>query len=339
MGEQTKIAWCDDTFNFGIGCEPAMMPNGKPHPGCVHCYAKAKNEYRGWVRDSTGDPAWGPWAPRKVTSDDNWKNPLRWARAAAKARQRRKVFCASLADVLEPKWPPEVLARLWDLIRKTHLVAESGRRVTAFQALCAASGSRIGGLDWLILTKRPERWAVIPEDVRPLVWLGTSVSDQATADEWIPRLLGAQGFALRFLSVEPLVGPVDLERWLWMAGPSSAGLFVDGLGRPRGGGGCGGQTVTCRPTRDIAWVIVGGESGPKARPCDVAWIRAIVGQCRAAGVPPFVKQLGARPYMERWNEERQDHETCWLDPEDSHGGDPSEWPEPFPREFPEVSRG
>lgn len=332
MGENTKIAWCDDTFNFGIGCECAIQPSGKPHPGCVNCYAKAQNEFRRWVRGPDGEAAWGPAAPRKVTSDDTWAKPARWARAAARAGTRRKVFCASLADVLDPAWPPQVLARLWELIRDTARICRSCSKSAGICDCVVPDDTVDGGLDWLILTKRPERWAAVPEDVRPLVWLGTSISDQATADEWVPRLLGAQGFALRFLSVEPLVGPVDLERWLWMAGPSSAGPFVDGLGRRRGGGGCGGQTLTCVPTRDISWVIIGGESGPKARTCDVDWIRAVVQQCRAAGVAPFVKQLGA--YAVDSISEFGDTTGDMLLYDDSHGGDPSEWPEPFPREFP-----
>lgn len=286
MGETTAIAWTDATFNPWIGCS-------KVHAGCTYCFAEAQNKLRGWTRGSDGQPTWGPGAPRKVTSPSYWKQPLAWAKAAAKAGERRRVFCGSLCDVLDKEAPPEALARLWQLIRATACGSCGNAGWKAARGEPHGPECR-GGLDWLILTKRPERWAVIPADVRPLAWLGTSISDQVTADVWVPRLLEAEGFALRFLSIEPLVELVDIERWLWMSGPSSAGPFVDGLGRRRGGSGCGGQMVTSRPTGDIAWVIVGGESGPKARPCDVAWIGSIVQQCRAAGVRCYVKQDSGR---------------------------------------------
>jgi len=310
MGDTTTIQWADASWSPVIGCT-------RRHTGCANCYAEQYGGRFG-VR-------WGPDGTRRQTSPAYWRKPLSWARKASLDGKRIRVF-PSLCDPLDPKIPEGTFLEWMDLIRRT---ARVSRHVVP-----GSMEIRSAGIDWLLLTKRPERWAAVPEDVRPLVWLGTSVSDQATADEWIPRLLGAEGFALRFLSVEPLVGPVDLDRWVFdrpaairsaMNGSSALNFEqADDVIDPMG----------------ISWIIIGGESGPKARPCDVAWIRAIVGQCRAAGVPPFVKQLGARPYMERWNEERQDHETCWLDPEDSQGGDPSEWPEDLRvREFPEVSRG
>ena len=128
-------------------------------------------------------------------------------------------------------------------------------------------------LDWLLVTKRPENFArMLPEDWGrgyANVWLGVSVEDQNAADERIPHLLAAPA-AVRFLSVEPMLGPISLR----------------------------GTAPTAENTHlpQLHWVIVGGESGPKARPCDVAWIRSIVQQCRAAKVPVFVKQdSGPRP--------------------------------------------
>ena len=116
------------------------------------------------------------------------------------------------------------------------------------------------------------------------VWLGVSVEDQRRADERMPLLLRTPA-ALRFASVEPMLGPVDLRPWL-----------SDG--------------------RRLDWVIVGGESGPGARPCKLSWIREIVDQCARAGVPVFVKQLGRRAW----------HDDKPLDLKDSKGGDPAEWP-------------
>lgn len=164
-------------------------------------------------------------------------------------------------------------------------------------------------VDWQILTKRPERAAEylargyepiiqamqrhVPDDIRlrmvergaggvwplPSVWLGTSVEDQQRADDRIPQLLRCPA-AVRFLSAEPLLGPIQLRTGVY-------NMPITGETR----------TYEARGTTldGIHWVIVGGESGPGARPMDLAWARSIVGQCRAAGVAAFCKQLGARP--------------------------------------------
>jgi protein gp37 len=139
------------------------------------------------------------------------------------------------------------------------------------------------------------------------VWLGVSVENQPAADERIPLLLETPA-AVRFLSCEPLLGPVDLETAL---------SVYDRHGEPSG--------PRCNPDGSpaIGWVIVGGESGQQARPCDRAWIEALVGQCREAGVPCFVKQLGAV-----WARENSG---------DLKGGDWTRWPKELRvREFPSL---
>lgn len=142
----------------------------------------------------------------------------------------------------------------------------------------------------------------------PNVWLGVSVENQEAADERIPLLLQTPA-AVRFLSCEPLLERVDLNR-------------VPRLSHP------------CAPSlngRGIGWVIVGGESGPGARPCELAWIRSIVDQCRAAGVPAFVKQLGATPIRQT------EDDQLWHIERDRKGGDMNEWPPDLRvREFPEA---
>lgn len=155
-----------------------------------------------------------------------------------------------------------------------------------------------------VLTKRPHRmreWMGANFPLPPFnVWLGVSVENRATADERIPILMETPA-AVRFLSVEPLLEHVDLcllARW---------------------------------PRPD--WVIIGGESGPNARPCNVIWIRSILNYCRAAEVPAFVKQIGARPFAPPCTS------ACATihgsQPKDRHGGDPAEWPEDLRvREFP-----
>ena len=167
-----------------------------------------------------------------------------------------------------------------------------------------------------ILTKRPERMAEylywhgqFTEDGGPLpnVWLGTSVENQQAADERIPHLLKCPA-AVRFLSIEPLLGAID-----FLYGPQAWGLLTD-----------------------IDWAIIGGESGSGARPCNVAWIRSLIDQCKAAGVPAFVKQLGKVPY---WAEHRGVAKTIHeLRLKHPKGGDMSEWPEDLRvREMPESS--
>ncbi len=190
-------------------------------------------------------------------------------------------------------------------------------------------GERIpgAGLDYLLLTKRPENWRLVPERVRSLIAFGFSASDQATLDEWGARAMGApvgyMGFRFRWLSLEPLVGPVVIPDWL-LAG--------------------------------LAWVIVGGESDThrRARPYNLAWAEAVIAQCRRAGVPVFHKQAGDCPVMDesRWrpgphlllNAGRKDDAPAGTVPLQlgSKGKNPAWWPKAMPalqaRQRPEVLR-
>ena len=240
MANDTSIEWCDMTWNPWIGCT-------RVSPGCQHCYAETMMDKR------YGKVKWGPQGTRVRTSADYWKQPLKWNREAAAEGIRRRVFCASLADVFESKPDQSGDLRewrfdLWNLIEATP------------------------HLDWLLLTKRPEN----VNDIAPYtyggdwprnIWIGTSVENQEYADKRIPELLTIPA-AVRFLSVEPLLGPVDLSQWLW----------ADMPGKPR--------------LNRIHWIIVGGESGHGARPMHPDWVRAIRDQCREAGVPFFFKQWG-----------------------------------------------
>lgn len=347
MAEHSSIEWTHHTFNPWRGC-------AKVHAGCTHCYAERN------VGVKMQGIAWGEvWqgGQRVVAADSAWHAPLRWAREAARAGERRRVFCASLADVLEvPRepdtWPSSWSAerireasnsvietgnalasarvRLFDTIRASHLRCGSCRKVRFHRAfepgfsswlaradnrggVCPATAGGClratdGGLDWLLLTKRPGSWWLVPEDVRPLVSLGTSISDQKTADEWVPRLLASEGFRLRFLSVEPLTGPVNLRGLLMSPLIPDPARCACGHGHgftrcPNYGGvgerchyrgcPCPGFRKALGSRTGIHWVIIGGESGPKARPCNGEWVEDLVRQCREAGVPCFLKQLGA----------------------------------------------
>lgn len=240
MAEHSAIEWTDATFNPWIGCT-------RVSPACDHCYAERFSRRLG--------VAWGPKGERRRTSEANWRQPLAWDRKAAKAGIRKRVFCASLADVFDNQVPETWRADLWELIAATP------------------------HLDWLLLTKRPQNIAkMLPQcwaagQLSPNVWLGTTVENQTEANRRIPHLLAVPAVK-RFLSCEPLLGPVDLRRHL--VGHEQAGIV--------------GECVGWTPPLD--WIIAGGESGPGARPAHPDWFRSLRDQCQAAGVPFFFKQWG-----------------------------------------------
>lgn len=171
MAENSKIEWTRHTFNPWIGCQ-------KVGPGCDHCYAEAL------MADRYGRVEWGPHGARSRTSPANWRKPLAWDRAAAKASERHRVFCASLADVFDNAVDPEWRADLWALIRATP------------------------NLDWMLLTKRPGNIArMLPPDWGdgwPNVWLGCTVVSREEMLRDAPKLKSVPS-AIRFWSVEPML--------------------------------------------------------------------------------------------------------------------------------------
>ena len=162
------------------------------------------------------------------------------------------------------------------------------------------------------------------------IWLGVSVEDQQRADERISELLKIPA-KVKFLSVEPLLGPIDLGHSF------PCGYYCDSgerFGDPWYGHHDHSFWTPGRKP-EVDWVIVGGESGPKARPCNIEWIRSIVGQCKAASVPCFVKQLGSNPQFEAEGTRGEGPMNCIAHFKHKKGGDPSEWPEDLRvREFP-----
>jgi len=251
MGTKTGIEWTDHTFNPWIGCT-------KVSAGCANCYAKTRDD-----RHMLGPVShWGPSAPRHVTSAANWREPIRWAKAARAAGRRDKVFCASQADIFELEAPVAARQALWRLI-----------------------GDTCDALDWQLLTKRPENiLPVMCDDNLNLgffepthCWLGTSVENQEAAESRIPALLEVDA-AIRFLSCEPLLGPVSLGNLKY---------------RPGANGWLSAFNETAWPDLGkIDWVICGGESGPGARPMQEDWALSLRDQCQDAGVPFFFKQWG-----------------------------------------------
>ena len=316
---ETTIAWTHYTFNPWWGCT-------RVSPGCQHCYAETFSH-------RLGLDVWGPTAGRRFFDDRHWDEPLRWARRRAAGDERHLVFCASMADVFEDRRDlDEARFRLWDLIQATP------------------------ELTWQLVTKRPENvdrlapgaWTL--HGWPPNVWLLVTAEDQERADLRIPVLLRT-GARVKGVSYEPAIEPVDLSRWMWPV--------LEGWPAPyrsaREAREAGAKTTRSRQALVSAaavfldWVIVGGESGPGARPFDLAWARSVVRQCHEAGVACFVKQLGARVRVTGDAEEirgtalRGKHfsrmRVCdgdWrVHLKHPKGGDPAEWPEDLQvREFP-----
>lgn len=253
MSANTKIEWCDHTFNPWEGCQ-------KVGPGCDHCYAETRN-----ARFAGGTAVnWGPGAPRRRTSPANWRKPCQWNREAetffALHHRRQRVFCASLADVFDNE-----VDLLWrrDLFR---LIVDTPN------------------LDWLLLTKRIGN---VPTMLRHIgierlpdnVWLGATIVNQSEADRDIPKLLAVPA-RVRFLSMEPLLGPVDL----------TGEYLTAKLGEyPFRGVPADHRTLLIDM---LDWIIVGGESGHGARPMHPDWARDLRDQCVAAGVAFLFKQWG-----------------------------------------------
>ena len=228
MAQNSPIEWTDHTFNPWWGCS-------KVSPACDHCYAEL------WAK-RMGHQVWGAGAQRRFFSEKHWREPLTWNEEARAARHRKRVFCASMADVFERRreLTPE-RTRLWRLIEETPW------------------------LDWLLLTKRPQNIrSMVPwvDNWPSNVWLGTTVETQEFAEKRLPFLLQNPAI-VRFLSCEPLLGPLDLSRWFNKSGLHS-----------------------------IDWVIAGGESGPRSRPMHPDWAANLLHQCTNAKVPFHFKQWG-----------------------------------------------
>ncbi|MDR5813369.1 phage Gp37/Gp68 family protein [Caballeronia sp. LZ033] len=277
MSEYSKIEWTDHTFNPWEGCQ-------RVGPGCDHCYAETRN-----ARFAGGTAInWGPGAPRRRTSPANWRKPLQWNRDGtfyALHGRRQRVFCASLADVFDNAVDPRWRLDLFDLIDATP------------------------NLDWLLLTKRIGNVAVMLEDVaarqfdldrlhapraRDNVWLGATVVNQAEADRDIPKLLAVPA-RVRFLSMEPLLGPVDLRFPTKTWAPDRCNHCCNGDRCDEPAHYARERCPFCRGTgrqKILDWVIAGGESGPGARPMHPEWARSLREQCAAADVSFLFKQWG-----------------------------------------------
>ena len=261
MGDKSAIEWTEATWNPIAGCSVTS-------PGCANCYAmgvaggrlRSSRKYRGLTEPSKAGPVWnGDMRLWEKALDQ----PLRW-------KKPRRIFVNSMSDLFHQSIPDAWIDRIFGVMAvcKHHrfqvLTKRAERMRDYLRAGFEAREDRNLGARWAYAAA-----AVLgpgkdigpsPDFPLPNVWLGVSVEDQPRADERIPLLLGTPA-AVRWVSAEPLLGPVDLAVPL---------------------GGVGGVRLD--------WVVAGSESGPGARACDLDWVRALRDQCSAAGVAFFWKQ-------------------------------------------------
>lgn len=319
MAARTNIEWADSSWNPVVGCSLVS-------PGCTNCYAmrwahagmKPVKHYHGTTRSVNGKPVWTgkvAQAPEHILTA-----PLRW-------KKPRRIFVNSMGDLFHEDCPDDWIDKVFAVMalcpqHTFQVLTKRAKRMREYL-------NRIEDEPQHDTVKRfavamPNPWPKFGTIIFPLanVWAGVSAEDQARADERIPDLLATLA-AVRFVSAEPLIGPVRLDMLnrepdaydLKMPGFATVEKFyTDALG-----GASGIQWKDGHAEREtgghvgLDWVIVGGESGPGARPLDMGWARSIVRQCQAAGVRCFVKQLGPQPYETMGSTMRHD------DPNDIFG--------------------
>lgn len=354
MVSTTKIEWTDRTWNPVRGCS-------RVSDGCTNCYAMgqahrfsgAGKPFEGLTTIRRGKVDWtgsARFVPEMLGAPLRWKKP-------------QKIFVNSMSDLFHESLSNEEIAAVFGVMAACPqhtfqvLTKRPARARAWFESFTPArledgavgpavicgieASNREADVDYLGL---PEKWPL------PNVWLGCSVEDQRTLDERVPQLLRCDA-ARYFISAEPLLGPLDLRRWLDLGGccecdhraPKSEKCEVKGR---RG-------WVRCSlGMRFVDWVIVGGESGPGARPFDIAWARSVVEQCAATlgcgttprPTPVFVKQVGSLWYDSKLMRGARgsvivpvDSQWEWAKKADKKGGDPDEWPHEIRvRQFPEV---
>ncbi len=287
MSDKSGIEWTDATWNPVTGCTHVSA-------GCRNCYAeRIANRFKGGKAFPDGF---------KVTlHPERLNQPLRWTRP-------RKIFVNSMSDLFHEDVQDDFIAAVFCIMAAApqhsfQVLTKRPERMLKW----VNSVSEHDDPAWIYLNERARKYGLEGEGEAPgpledripwplsNVWLGVSVENQATADKRIPLLLATPA-AVRFISAEPLLGPIRL--WYWSDEEDGiVGTAVVLHSRktpdtPDGPGEWIGERYV-----GLDWVIVGGESGPKARPFDVAWARSVVEQCRDAGVACFVKQLGAIPFI------------------------------------------
>lgn len=348
MGSTTEIAWTDSTWNPVVGCTPAS-------PGCANCYARETHDKRHRAKLA------GKLLPAQYLKPfsalqcfpERLDKPLHW-------KKPRRIFVCSTADLFHPDVPFKFIEAVFGVMAATPrhtyqvLTKRPERMVAWFTQMggarfpdrrCSEAADAAGAPVYKVGRNGRSPWndsaCLWP---LPNVWIGTTVEDQARSDERIPLLLQVPA-ARRFVSVEPMLGPVRLDHLDADAAGHERLYQVNVL--------TGRHTDMGRPCADVPrldWVICGGESGPRARQFDVAWARSLREQCRAAGVPFFMKQLGrnavdAPTNWRAWRAAGSSTVTRSLlearvCTDSLDGRDPAEWPQGLRvREMPEVRHG
>lgn len=296
----TNIEWTQKAWNPIRGCS-------RVSEGCRNCYAERQAArfcgpgmpYEGLVRPGTKSnsiesakrgPRRGPqWTGKVVCDAAKLEEPLHWKKPA-------RIFVNSMSDLFHDDVPDEFIDQIFAVMALSpqhtfQILTKRPERMLEYflpkQGSVALTQKRLFEIaqrvDELVPIRTRDSIAVkellFNGGPLPNVWLGVSVEDQKAADERIPLLLKTPA-AVRWISAEPLLGPINLDGGL----PTDIHAL-----------GCGEPSCNCGATR-LDWVVVGGESGPRARPCNVDWIRSLVQQCYAADVPAFVKQLGTLPF-------------------------------------------
>jgi protein gp37 len=284
-----KMEWTEKTWNPIRGCS-------RVSDGCVNCYAEEiAARFSG-----PGKPYEG--LAKRINHDARWTGKVRFIEERLDAplhwKKPSRIFVNSMSDLFHEKvkdeWIDRIFAVMATACQHTFQVLTKRPARMADYAQALVDGRRGLPPVWDEGEQRERHCAGLP----PNVWLGVSVEDQATADERIPLLLETPA-AVRWVSYEPALGPVDFSSWL--------------------GGG-------------LDWIVVGGESGPGARRFDLAWARQTIAQCRAAGVSVFVKQMGSRPIVRRHPVPRDAWEPVTgqngqpIRLTNTKGGDMAEWP-------------
>lgn len=298
MADNTKIEWTDATWNPVTGCSVVS-------PGCTNCYAMGLAGTRlqhhpsrsGLTRPSKAGPVWNG----QVRLNEEWlTQPLQWKRP-------RMIFVCAHGDLFHESVPDAWIDRVFAVMKMAPhhtfqvLTKRSARMRAYFEARrngdpWAEAADEIA--DRIGLEDHP---AVLEPRDLPLrnVWLGVSAEDQRRADERVPDLLATPA-AVRFVSAEPLLGPIDFTR---IEARSTGTLIGGDFAHPKridaltGWAGHYPSPTVFHPRSHrlarLDWIIVGGESGPNARPMHPAWARSIRDQCTAAGVAFHFKQWGA----------------------------------------------
>jgi protein gp37 len=316
MGAETKIEWTERTWNPVGGCR-------KVSPGCKNCYAirvarrlagnptkKIARRYSGLTQIEGGKPNW---TGKTFIDEEVLLEPLR--------RRKPTTYFISLSDLFYDERPDEDIDRVFAVMALAQwhvfqiLTKYPERMLCWFNRDGRQRRNSVYNRAFLLSSVQqlpvPNQWPL------PNLWLGVSVEDQKHADERIPLLLRTPA-ALRFVSYEPALGPVDFTR----------------IGNGSRFDGTRGKDVLRRWDRltemqSLDWIIVGGESGPGARSCNIEWIRSAVQQCKAARVPVFCKQAGSFALL--------DGERLML--KDRKGGNMSELPSDIQiREMPNAIR-